>query len=66
MPRKAFVADLQDAVATFHKPDVSNLKAGEEDGLIDFDYSSPNGQPTIKVTVLVPGMYRQRTYFPAG
>ena len=54
MPRKAFVADLQDAVANFHKANITELRAGEEDGLINFDYLLRNGDK-IKITVLVPG-----------
>ena len=54
MPRKAFVADLQDAVANFHKANITELMAGGEDGLITFDYILQNGTKT-KITVLVPG-----------
>ena len=57
MPRKAFVADLQDAVATFQKTHVSDLKAGAEDGLINFDYHLQSGDIT-KVAILVPGNFR--------
>lgn len=39
MPRKAFVADLQEAVAKFQRFNVTDLKAGEEDGMITFEYS---------------------------
>lgn len=55
MPRKAFVADLQDALVTFQKPNVSNLKAGEEDGVIQFDYHLQN-EDLVRIAILVPGM----------
>ena len=55
MPRKAFVADLSEAVANFERNNVSNLRAGEEDGMISFDYQVHDGGAT-EVTVLVPGM----------
>ena len=55
MPRKAFVTDLQDAVTNFEKINVSELRAGEEDGSINFDYHLSNGD-TTNVTVLVPGL----------
>ena len=54
MPRRAFVADLQDAVENFHDPNISKLRAGEDDGYINFDYRSQDGQ-TTKITILVPG-----------
>ena len=54
MPRKAFVADLQDAIAIFQKHNVSDLRAGEEDGMIKFDYHSDDSDST-EITALVPG-----------
>lgn len=53
MPRKAFVADLQDALVTFKRVNVSELKAGEEDGMINFNYQT-QGTETV-ITILVPG-----------
>ena len=54
MPRKAFVADLQEATKTFERINVSGLKAGEEDGMINFHYSHSDGNAT-EITVMVPG-----------
>ena len=54
MPRKAFVADLSDAVTTFKRYNVSNLRAGEEDGMLNFAYHIDGGGAT-EVTILVPG-----------
>ncbi len=54
MPRKAFVADLSDAVASFTRYNVSNLRAGEEDGMLNFTYQIDGGGAT-EVTTLVPG-----------
>lgn len=54
MPRKAFVADLTDAVTTFTRYNVSNLRAGEEDGMLNFAYHLEGGGAT-EVTILVPG-----------
>ena len=53
MPRKAFVADLQDAVCNFHRSNILELRAGEEDGLINFDYACQGS--TTKITALVTG-----------
>ena len=61
MPRKAFVADLSEAVASFERNNVSNLRAGEEDGMINFDYQIHDGGAT-EVTVLVPGMNSVDTF----
>lgn len=60
MPRKAFVAGLQSAVASFQKPNVSDLEAGGEDGTINFKYHMGTGM-TTEITILVPG--RRFLYF---
>lgn len=54
MPRKAFVADLQEATTNFEKANVSDLRAGGEDGTINLNYHSKNGD-TTEITILVPG-----------
>lgn len=54
MPRKAFVADLQEATKLFERVNVSNLKAGEEDGMINFLYHISDGDAT-EITAMVPG-----------
>ena len=54
MPRKAFVADLTHAVTGFTRYNISNLRAGEEDGMINFTYHLEGGGAT-EVTILVPG-----------
>ncbi|KAI9696035.1 MAG: hypothetical protein M1836_005866 [Candelina mexicana] len=51
MPRKAFVADLQDAILLGKFPDISNIRAGDEDGTFTFKYASSLGTPTIQVLV---------------
>ena len=56
MPRKAFVADLQEAIKVFERVNVSRLKAGEEDGMINFRYHIGNGGVT-EITVMVPGKW---------
>ena len=54
MPRKAFIADLNDAVANFERSNVSGFRSGEEDGMINFIYQQSRAGGT-EVTVLVPG-----------
>ena len=54
MPRKAFVADLNGAVTDFKRYNISNLRAGEEDGMLNFTYHLDSGGAT-EVTILVPG-----------
>ena len=54
MPRNAFLADLQDALANFQNSNISDLRAGEEDGLIRFDYHMQNDVAT-SITILIPG-----------
>ena len=59
MPRKAFVADLQDAINTFRGENVALVKAGDEDGTITFDYVTPQHDGSDEVTTIqaiVPGM----------
>ena len=57
MPRKAFVADLQEATRLFERNNVSCLRAGGEDGMINFNYHmSESESETTEITVMVPGM----------
>ncbi|KAF6224444.1 hypothetical protein HO133_011021 [Letharia lupina] len=55
MPRKAFVADLQEATKVFDRINVSRLKAGEEDGMINFHYHISDGDAT-EITIMVPDL----------
>jgi hypothetical protein len=48
-------------VAGFERNNILNLRAGEEDGMINFDYQIHNGGAT-EVTVLVPGMKSSDTF----
>ena len=54
MPRKAFVADLHEAENVFTRSNISGLRAGEEDGMIAFQYHTGDGDAT-EITILVPG-----------
>ncbi|KAL9125179.1 MAG: hypothetical protein Q9217_005574 [Psora testacea] len=54
MPRKAFVADLQEAIKTFQRANISNIKPGEDDGQINFDYQH-NGAST-EIVALIPDL----------
>ncbi len=58
MPRKAFVADLQGALIAFQRSNITNLRAGEEDGMINFHYrcNNENSANSTEITVLVPGV----------
>lgn len=56
MPRKAFVADLQEAIKIFERINISHLRAGEEDGMINFHYHVSDGEAT-EITVMVPGKW---------
>ncbi|KAL8954455.1 MAG: hypothetical protein Q9183_007111, partial [Haloplaca sp. 2 TL-2023] len=49
MPRKAFVADLQDAVEHFNHPGAFELAAGIEDGSLTFKYELQASTPLIIV-----------------
>ena len=56
MPRKAFVADLQEAIQQFSSPNVSDLKAGGEDGSVTFQYKVAGGSaPDVTVQAYIPG-----------
>ena len=63
MPRKAFVADLQEAISGFGGPNLSDLKAGDEDGTITFRYYNQGGntQGTI-IQAIVPGKIASRPF----
>jgi len=60
MPRKAFVANLQEAVRDFGRSNITELKAGEEDGMITFQYHVSDGCAT-EVTILVPGKWTSQS-----
>ncbi len=57
MPRKAFVADLSEAVMTFERNNVFNFRAGDEDGQINFQYLQSHDGDGTEVTILVPGIH---------
>ncbi|KAI9876193.1 MAG: hypothetical protein M1830_007060 [Pleopsidium flavum] len=55
MPRKAFVADLQEAVGSTTSARLSNLKAGDEDGTITFTYNlGTDYAEQVTIQALVP------------
>lgn len=55
MPRKAFVADLQDAIREFQCENVSSLAPGEEDGTITFNYQIHGESQGTTIQAIVPG-----------
>ena len=55
MPRKAFIADLAEAYSSFRRNNISDIKAGEDDGQVTFTYK--NHDSSTDVVALVPGMY---------
>ena len=56
MPRKAFIADLQEAIQDFRNECFSGLKAGEEDGTITFQYHEHGGTQSTTIQAIIPGM----------
>lgn len=55
MPRKAFVADLQDAIREFQCENLSSLAPGEEDGTITFSYHIHGESQGTTIQAIVPG-----------
>lgn len=55
MPRKAFIADLQEAIHEFRSECFSDLKAGEEDGTITFRYHEHNAAESTLIQAIIPG-----------
>lgn len=59
MPRKAFIADLQNTAENLDIEHLSDLKAGEEDGTITFRFHMERKPlPTskgVKISAIVPG-----------
>ena len=55
MPRKEFIDDLQAAQASRDIPHISNLIAGTEDGLIQFDINRADSLIPLKVESLITG-----------
>lgn len=56
MPRKAFIADLQEAIKEFRCGNLLNLKTGDEDGTITFEYWANSGAAeATTIQAIVPG-----------
>jgi len=56
MPRKAFVADLQEAQELVLSEHKLNLRAGDDDGTFTFTYKPPGNNATqVTVHALIPG-----------
>lgn len=50
------MADLHDAIHEFRSENVSNLRAGDEDGTITFDYITHGGAyEATTIQAIVPG-----------
>ncbi|KAF3917438.1 hypothetical protein ABW21_db0207420 [Orbilia brochopaga] len=54
MPRKAFVADLQQVQAHSPHPAVSNINKGEDDGSFTFSVTLATAAIPVEVTALIP------------
>ena len=59
MPRKAFIADLQEAAKSLDIDHLSSLKAGDEDGTITFKFHTQTrptaSAPGVKISAIIPG-----------
>lgn len=56
MPRKAFVADLQEAIGSTVSSRISELQTGDEDGSFMFTYTILGvDAQQVTIQVLVPG-----------
>ena len=59
MPRKAFIADLQETAEILDIDHLSSLRAGDEDGIITFKFHSLTRPtelaPGVKISAIVPG-----------
>lgn len=61
MPRKAFVADLQEAISGPPVEGVSELQAGEEDGSFTFVYTPKSSTyAPVPIHALVTGEFPKR------
>ena len=55
MPRKAFVADLQEAIELIEISGVSGLRPGGEDGTFTFSHKVSSTSPDVTVQAMVLG-----------
>ena len=56
MPRKAFVADLNEALESVGGKNFSDLRQGDDDGTFTFKHKLPGGDsPEVTVQALIPG-----------
>ena len=50
MPRRAFVADLQELANISSIPNITDVRAGDEDGTLDFEYAR-----AATIRAIIPG-----------
>ncbi|KAJ9667600.1 hypothetical protein H2201_002135 [Coniosporium apollinis] len=62
MPRKAFVADLNQAIEGVHIDGISNVLKGEDDGEFSFEVLPPASRIAYKISALVPEL----SEYPSG
>ena len=56
MPRKAFVADLQQAILTLPSEKLTDLKAGDDDGTFVFTYKLSGNRVSLTVNACISGI----------
>jgi hypothetical protein len=61
MPRKAFIADLQKAVAGVSIAGISHVETGNDDG--EFTFMCLADGQKLKVSVLIPGTFSNYRLF---
>ena len=50
MPRKAFIADLKEISDSGSVSNIANVRAGDEDGTLDFEYAD-----AVTIRAIIPG-----------
>jgi len=54
MPRRQFIADLQKALSGVRPPGIHNIKAGEDDGQLEFEFVASGQEGTTHITAMIP------------
>lgn len=62
MPRKAFVADLEDLRGRDQINGISNIRAGQEGGEVIFSLATHTGGPKHEITVMLSGKWPNSQY----
>lgn len=66
MPRRQFVADLQNAQNTACPPGIHSIRAGEDDGQFEFEFTAAASQSALPVVANITAMVQDVSEYPSS